>query len=126
VPKKIRLKTSSIEAIAELNDTETASAIWNTLPFEGEINTWGDEIYFAIPLKLELERGQELVELGDMGYWPPGNAFCVFFGLTPASQGKEIRPASPVTIIGRVISDPQIFHQATSGEQILVDKIEDL
>ena len=126
MPKKIRIKAASIEAIAELNDTRTASAIWEALPFKGNVNTWGDEIYFAIPLKMELERGQAEVELGDLGYWPPGNAFCIFFGPTPASQGKEIRPASPVAVVGRVIADPQVFHQVTPGTEILVERMEEL
>ena len=107
--RKIRIKVGAIEAAAELNDTRTAQAIWETLPIKGRVNLWGDEIYFSIPLNLELELGQELVSIGDLGYWPQGNAFCIFFGPTPISQGDEIRPASPVTVFGKVIGDATAF-----------------
>ena len=73
--KKIRIIAGKVEAEAELNDTKTAQAIWEALPIEGRINLWGDEIYFSIPLSLGLEAGQELVSIGDLGYWPDGNAF---------------------------------------------------
>jgi hypothetical protein len=124
MPKKIRLESGLIEAIAELNNTKTAAAIWEALPFKGEVNTWGEEIYFDIPVKMEQEKGQALVELGDLGYWPPGSAFCIFFGPTLASRGKEIRPASPVTVFGRVTTDPRVFRQVNSGAEILVEKVE--
>ena len=118
--RKIRIKVGVIKAAAELNDTRTAQAIWETLPIKGRVNLWGDEIYFSIPLSLELELGQELVSMGDLGYWPQGNAFCIFFGPTLISQGDEIRPASPVTVFGKVISDPTIFRKAAAGMEITI------
>jgi len=120
--KKIRIKTAIIEAIAELNDTNTAREIWEALPIHGRINLWGEEVYFSIPLSLDLEAGQELVNVGDLGYWPQGNAFCIFFGTTPVSQGEEIRPASAVTIFGRVSSDANVFKQVTSGTEITIER----
>jgi len=84
----------------------------------------GDEIYFSIPLGLELEGGRELVSVGDLGYWPRGNAFCIFFGATPISQGEEIRPASPVTVIGRVNSDTTVFKQVASGAEITIGRVD--
>ena len=120
--KKIRIKAALIEAIAELNDTNTAQAIWEMLPIKGRINLWGEEVYFSIPLSLDLEAGQELVNVGDLGYWPQGNAFCIFFGTTPLSQGEEIRPASAVTIFGRVSSDANVFKQVTSGTEITIER----
>jgi len=119
---KIIIKTGEIEATGELNDTRTAQSIWEELPIEGCANLWGDEIYFSIPLSLELENGQELVDIGDLGYWPTGKAFCIFFGSTPMSRGKEIRPASAVTVFGRITGDATVFRQAVSGVEIIIEK----
>ena len=118
--KKIRIRAGAIEAEAELNDTKTAQAIWETLPIKSRVNLWGDEIYFSIPLSLELELGQELVSLGDLGYWPDGNAFCIFFGPTPVSQRDEIRPASLVTVFGKVIGDATTFKKIAEGTKITI------
>jgi len=118
--KKIHIRVGAIEVEAELNDTRTAQATWEILPIKGSINLWGDEIYFSIPLSLELEAGQELVNIGDLGYWPDGNAFCIFFGPTPVSRGNEIRPASPVTVFGRVIGDATVFKKAAAGTEITI------
>ena len=120
--KKIRIKAGLTEAVAELNDTSTARAIWEALPIKSRVNLWGEEIYFPIPVSLELEDGQELVNVGDLGYWPQGNAFCIFFGPTPVSRGDEIRPASPVTIFGRVTGDATIFKRVTSGTEIAIGR----
>jgi len=118
--KKIRISAGAVEATAELNDTRTAQAIWKALPIKGRANLWGDEIYFSIPPSLELEAGQEVVNIGDLGYWPDGNAFCIFFGPTPVSQGDEIRPASPVTVFGRIIGDPTVFKKVAAKTKITV------
>ncbi len=118
--KKIQISVGAIEAEAELNDTRTAQAIWEALPIIGRANIWGDEIYFSIPLRLKLEAGRELVSIGDLGYWPEGNAFCIFFGPTPVSQGDEIRPASPVTVFGKVIGDATVFKKVATGTKITI------
>jgi hypothetical protein len=118
--KKIRITAGAIEATAELNDTRTAQAIWEALPIKGRVNLWGDEIYFSIPLDLKLEAEQEVVNLGNLGYWPDGNAFCIFFGLTPVSQGTEIRPASPVTVFGKVVGDATVFKKVAARTKITV------
>ena len=117
---KIRITVGAIEAEAGLNNTETAEAIWQALPIKGRVNLWGDEVYFSIPLSLQLEAGQEVVSVGDLGYWPDGNAFCIFFGPTPASQRDEIRPASPVTVFGRVIGDATIFKKVPARTKITI------
>jgi len=118
--KKIRIIAGAIEAEAELNDTRTAQAIWETLPIKGRVNLWGDEIYFSIPLSLNLEAGQGVVNIGELGYWPDGNAFCIFFGPTPVSQRDEIRPASPVTVFGKVIGDATVFKKVAARTKITV------
>ena len=123
--KKIKIKARSVEAEAILNDSATARKIWDSLPIEARANTWGDEIYFAIPVKAPLEENaQELVEVGDLGYWPSGNAFCIFFGPTPMSQGNEVRPASAVNIIGRVCGDARVFKKVPAGSKVRVEGTE--
>jgi hypothetical protein len=117
---RIRITAGAIETEAQLNNTQTAQEIWEALPIKSRVNLWGDEIYFSIPLGLQLEAGQEVVSMGDLGYWPDGNAFCIFFGLTPVSQGDEIRPASPVTVFGKVIGDATVFKKVAKGTKITV------
>ncbi|MFH1381865.1 MAG: cyclophilin-like fold protein [Chloroflexota bacterium] len=122
---RIRIEAGGVEAVAELHDTKTAQAIQAALPIKGKVNLWGDEIYFSIPVSLELEQGQEVVELGDLGYWPPGKGFCIFFGRTPVSRGDQIRPASPVSVFGRVSGDVTVFKQVTSGTEITISRESD-
>lgn len=121
--KKIRILVNDLKIEAELNETMTAQMIWETLPIEAKANLWGEEIYFAIPVKTGLERGsREVVSAGELGYWPTGHAFCVFFGPTPASRGDEIRAASAVNIIGKVLSDPKLFLKVKDGAKIILEK----
>ncbi|MFC1927317.1 cyclophilin-like fold protein [Chloroflexota bacterium] len=122
--KRIRIIAGAVEAEAELNNTATAQAIWEALPIRSQASLWGDEIYFSIPLSLQLEAGQEVVGIGDLGYWPDGNAFCIFFGPTPVSQRDQIRPASPVTVFGKVIWDATILRKVAAGTEITVSKCE--
>ena len=122
--KKMRITTEDLKVDASLNNSETAQNIWDALPIESRVNTWGDEIYFSTPVDVGLENAKAVVSEGDLGYWPPGNAFCIFFGLTPASQGDEIRPASPVNIFGKIIGDPKVFKKVSSGAKVIVEKSE--
>ena len=122
--RRIEIAAGEVTVTAELNETRTAQAIWDALPIEGAANTWGDEIYFSIPLALEMEAGQDVVELGDLGYWPPGKALCIFFGPTPASKGEEIRPASAVTVFGSVIGDATVLKAVADGTQVKVRRSE--
>ncbi len=123
--KKIRILVNDLKIEAQLNETMTAQMIWETLPIETKANLWGEEIYFAIPVKTGLETGsREVVSAGELGYWPTGHAFCVFFGPTPASRGDEIRAASAVNIIGKVLSDPKLFLKVKDGTKIILEKIQ--
>ncbi len=122
--RNIRITAGAVQLDARLNDSMTAQRIWDTLPITAAANTWGNEVYFGIPVESELEQGQETVELGDLGYWPPGRAFCIFFGRTPASQGDEIRAAGAVTVIGRVLGDPGLLRQVTSGNVVKIETIQ--
>lgn len=120
--KRIRIRAGSVTMLAELNDSSTARAVESALPIEAAAQIWGDEIYFSIPVKHELEAGAvELVEVGDVGYWPPGRAFCIFYGPTPLSRGKEIRPASAVNLIGRVIGDAAELRGVEDRDSVLLE-----
>ena len=121
--RRMRLTAGDISVTAVLNDTRTADAIWEALPITARANTWGNEIYFAIPVYLEEENPRGVVDLGDVGYWPPGNAFCIFFGRTPASRGNEIRPASPVNVFGRIEGEPTRFARVSDGARIVLEKV---
>jgi uncharacterized protein len=121
---KIRITAGKVSATATLAESGTARALWDALPIEANGSTWGDEIYFSIPVRQPEEDARETVELGDLGYWPPGTAFCIFFGPTPASRGDEIRPASPVNVLGRVDGDPLVFKQVASGSRVRLERLD--
>ncbi len=122
--RKIRISAGDISAIAILNDGPTADAIWKAMPIEGQANTWGDEIYFEIPVQLGEEEGaSEVVQIGDLGYWPTGHAFCIFFGLTPVSRGDEIRAASAVNIFGHIEGEATVFKGVSNGAPIKVERL---
>jgi hypothetical protein len=118
---KIKIVTESTEAFAELNKTKTASAIAEALPFESVAHRWGEEVYFEIPVELEIEDGREILEIGDIAYWPPGKSMCIFFGPTPSSKGFEVRAYSPVGVFGRVAGDARVFRNVKDGERIRVE-----
>jgi hypothetical protein len=118
---KISIRAGDVTATAVLNDTPTARAIWQALPIEARASTWGDEIYFSIPVQAPVEDGLEVVNLGDVAFWPPGHAFCIFFGPTPMSRGDEIRPESAVNVVGKVEGDPRAFRRVTSGARVVLE-----
>jgi uncharacterized protein len=121
--KKIRIRAGTVTAQAVLNDSPTAGKIWEALPIEASGDTWGDEIYFGIPVKAPLEKdAKEVVEVGDLGFWPPGHAFCIFFGPTPVSRGSEVRPASAVNVVGRIAGDAKVFKKVPSGSKVRIEK----
>jgi len=126
VAPRLRLRIGEVEAVVELNDTETARALYESAPFESVAETWGDEVYFSTPVSKGLEEGhaKEVVELGEVGYWPPGRAMCLFFGPTPVSGPGEIRPASAVTIVGRLVTDPEELRKVKDGDPIKVEREE--
>jgi hypothetical protein len=105
---------------AELNDSETAGKVAEALPLEARTSTWGEEIYFTIPVEAEEENAVETVERGDLAFWPVGSAFCIFFGPTPMSRGDEIRPYSPVNPIGRLRCDLDPLRGIGDGEPVTV------
>ncbi len=126
VKLKIVFPESIGEVIVELIDKnpKTRDAFIQAAPFEGRASRWGDEIYFSTPVKVGLENAQETVEKGDVAYWPPGNALCIFFGPTPVSGPGEIRPASPVNVFGRVVGELERLRKVKSGEKVVVEVID--
>ena len=123
MPRAIRITAGAVSVQAELNDSKTAAAIAAALPIEAKAQTWGDEIYFDIGLELRAESPKEVVALGDLGYWPPGQAFCIFFGPTPMSRGDEIRPASSVNVVGRVVGDARVFTRVRAGARVTIEGV---
>jgi hypothetical protein len=123
--KTITISAQGISMSAELNDSSSAQQIWDALPLEGSASTWGDEIYFATSVVMEEEPDASAdVEVGDLGYWPPGHALCIFFGPTPASTAKKPRAASPVNILGHVMGDARQFRIVQNGTTVRVDRSE--
>ena len=120
--RRIHITAGAVRAEAAIDASRTAAAIWEALPLEASAATWGDEIYFDIGVKVPPESPKAVVELGDLGYWPPGRAFCIFFGPTPASRGDEIRPASGVNVFGRIVGDPKVFKSVRAGAAIRVER----
>ena len=120
--REIRITAGQVTVNATLNGTDTAGMVWDALPIEASASTWGDEIYFGITVEGSEEPDHEVVELGDLGYWPPGSAFCMFFGRTPMSRGDEIRPASAVNVIGRMSGDLTTLKSVPSGAQVKIER----
>lgn len=121
--RKITITAGKVSAQALLNDSPTATQIWEGLPIEARGNTWGDEIYFSIPVKASQEKdAREIVAVGELGYWPPGTAFCIFFGPTPASTDNRPRAASAVNIIGKVVGDATVFKGVSSGARVKLER----
>jgi hypothetical protein len=120
--KDIKISVGDITVVAEIGENLTARKIWDSLPVDGTANRWGDEIYFAIPVKIqEGPDSREDVQVGDLGYWPPGSAFCIFFGPTPASTDEHPRAASPVNIFGHIKGDSRVFQAVQSGSSVRVE-----
>ena len=121
VSREIKMTAGELEVRARLNETNTATRLWEIPPISARVNLWGEEIYFSIPLDTGLEDEQEIVALGDIAYWPPGKAMCIFFGRTPVSKGEEIRPLSPVNVIGRIEGEPKLLVKVKQGEKITIE-----
>ncbi len=122
---KIKITVGNVSVEAEMFATPTAGEILQALPFKSAANVWGDEIYFDIPLSLDLEPGARAdVEVGDLAYWPAGPAFCIFFGPTPVSTDDRPRAYSPVNVFGRVLGDAGQFKRVSSGATVKVTLVD--
>ncbi len=121
--RRIKIKAGDVQVTVLLNDCETADLVWNELPIRASGSTWGDEIYFRTDLTADEQDSVAVVELGAVAFWPPGQALCLFFGPTPMSTGDEIKPASPVNVIGKIEGDPTTLRSVQSGFDVLVEQV---
>jgi len=122
VPTKIKIVIQNLALDAELFDTACAKAIVATLPIESSPNKWGDEFYFGIPLKQGIDdTATTKVRVGDIGFWPPGNALAIFFGPTPMSSGSDPVPASEVNIVGKVTGDATTLRKVKGATKIRIE-----
>lgn len=122
---KIRIQVGTIILSADLLENETAKKIYAALPFNLPYQTWGDEIYFRIPVRLDLENGQDKMKVGDLAYWPPGQAFCIFYGPTPVSTDEAPRAASEVTLFGSIDAEAVVQLRKAKAAKIQVEKVEE-
>ena len=121
----VRITAGNIAVKAAFYDNPTSAAIWATLPVEGRVNRWGDEIYFDIPVEIaQSKEATTEVEIGDLGYWPPGHAFCIFWGPTPVSTSDKPRAYSPVNVFGRINGEAKVFSNIEDGQKIIIEKVE--
>ncbi len=124
MPTPIKITAGSVSLAAELDDTALAKTVAAKLPIETTPNEWGDEFYFEIPVRSNLdETATKKVKVGDIGFWPPGNAMAIFFGPTPMSAGADPVPASAVCILGRITGDAKLLRQALGTRKIRIEKI---
>ena len=122
--KRIRISDDVTAVVAVLNESATASAVWDALPFSGRAQHWGDEIYFAIPVSAQLDtHASDVVDVGAVAFWPPGNAMCLFWGPTPASSGDECRAASPVNVIGSIEGDAEVLAKMRPGAELTIERV---
>ena len=120
---KITIKSGSLSWQATIAPTPTGKLIYQALPLQGAASCWGQEIYFTIPMTADLEaEAVDLVAKGDLGYWPTGKAFCIFFGSTPLSRGSEIRAAGAVNVFGRITGDLGDLKKVKDGDPVVVEQ----
>jgi hypothetical protein len=121
--RRIRITAGDVVVRAVLDRSATADAIWAVLPLRASGNRWGQEIYFEIPVRIpQAADARDVLEAGELGYWPVGNAFCIFWGPTPASRGGEIRAYSPVNVFGKLEGDPLALDPVAGGVTIQVER----
>ena len=124
--KKLRIKVGDIIIDAELFPTPTADAILEQLPFFSDANTWGDEVYFSVPVSAEKEEdARDIIEPGELAFWVEGQCIAIGFGPTPISQGDEIRLAAATNIWGRSLTDVRLLSQAKDGDPVIVEHLEE-
>jgi hypothetical protein len=120
--RKVRITAGRVTPAAELWETPTAEAIRAALPIRGRAQRWGGEIYFSTRVTVGLEPdSREVLAVGELGYWPPGKAFCIFFGATPASDGAAPKAASAVNVFGKITGDTVGLWEVADGEAVIIE-----
>ena len=123
--RRVKIKIGDISIQADLDSSSMADTIWNNLPLFGDASIWGDEIYFGTDISAVVDKNaSDVVESGELAYWPPGRAFCIFFGATPVSTSNESRAASPVNVFGKVDGDEQVFRNVSAGMLVQIEAVE--
>lgn len=118
----VRIDDRELSAEWTDENPETRAAIDAALPIEGEATRWGDELYFRTGIDAPAEEAREAVPVGAIAYWPQGNAICLFWGPTPASEGERPRAAAPVNVVAR-IPDPSALEGLEDGARVRIDRI---
>ncbi|MDP3182976.1 MAG: cyclophilin-like fold protein [Desulfobaccales bacterium] len=123
MPTEIVVIVEDLRLHGFLGDSPTAQALAAALPLTAKAHRWGEEIYFPVPVAADLDdTARTVVQVGDLGYWPTGKAFCIFFGLTPTSVPGEIRPASAVNLVGQLTDDPCCLTTVPEGAPVRVER----
>jgi hypothetical protein len=117
----VRFTTFSSSFDGVLKYSPVVAALLKSLPLTSTVQRWGDEIYFDVPVKMANAKPTVEVEVGDIAFWPEGPCLCIFFGKTPASLGREPRPASEVTIIGHTEAPAELLRTVKAGTAIRVE-----
>lgn len=125
--ERIRISfESGVTIECELKPREcpkTIEALLKALPIESRAELWGKEIYFGVPFRVSYENAKDIVDYGDVAYWPEGPALCLFFGPTLSSPSPNIiKPYSPVNVIGKILNDPKVLEKVEEGERVKVEK----
>ncbi|MDA8231785.1 MAG: cyclophilin-like fold protein [Magnetospirillum sp.] len=123
--RRLRMTIGKVVLHAELFDTPTAQAIWTAAPFEARATTWGEEVYFAVPVRAAREAGaRDVVEPGELAFRIEGSAIVIGYGRTPVSLGDEIRLAAAANIWGRAVEDVRRLGPVEPGEPVRVEPVE--
>lgn len=119
---RIKILSGAIELTAKLRDTPTTRALAEVLPCTARANTWGDEVYFAVPVSAALEpNAEQVVEPGTVGFWVDGQSLALPFGPTPISERGECRLAARVNIFGKIDGDPKLLGRVRDGDAVRVE-----
>jgi len=120
--RRLRMTIGSVTLEAELFVTPTADAIWKALPFTSKAQTWGEEVYFSVPVSVPKEKdARDVVQAGELAFWVEGECIAIGFGRTPVSRGNEIRLADTTNIWGRVLGDVKQLKSIRPGAAIRVE-----